>query len=105
MASPAGSRGSMRGISGSSQILSEALAHRVLGDDPRIHELQEVVGAARLRPDAGQPVATEGLTADDGAGDRTVDVDVAGPQALGRAEHVARRAGEDARGERVVGGT
>ena len=74
----------------------EALAEGVLGDDPRVEELVEVVGAAGLRADAAHPVAAEGLAADDGAGDVAVQVDVAGPQ-LGR----GRAAGAPASGRRA----
>ena len=55
----------------------EAVAHRVLGDDARLDELEQVVGAAGLRADAGQAVAAERLAADHRAGDVAVHVEVA----------------------------
>ena len=62
-----------------------------------VEELEQVVGAAGLRADAGHAVAAEGLAADDRAGDVAVEVHVAGPQ-LGRGPlEVHRRAGEAAR--------
>ena len=50
---------------------------RVLGDDPRVGELQQVVGPSGLRADAGEPVAAERLAADHRAGGAAVDVEVA----------------------------
>ena len=55
----------------------EPVADRALGDDDRLDEPQEVVGAARLRPRPREAVAAEGLTADHRAGRRAVDVEVA----------------------------
>ena len=49
----------------------------------------QVVGAARLRADAGQAEAAERLAADDRAGDAAVQVDVAGPQLARGALEVA----------------
>src|SRR2546421_12782358 len=81
----------------------EPLPQRVLGDDTRLHELQQVVGPARLRPDARHAVATERLAAHHRAGDAAVDVDVAGPQ-LGRGQFdVPWRPGEETGRQRVLG--
>src|SRR5438270_40169 len=81
----------------------EALAPRVLADRAGLEELQQVVGPTGLRADARHAEAAEGLTADDGAGDGSVDVDVAGPQLdLGLAD-VMRRTRVDAGGQRVLG--
>ena len=78
-------------------LRGEALAQGVLGADPGVEELVEVVGAAGLGADAAHAVAAEGLAADDGAGDVAVEVHVAGPQ-LGRGPlEVHRRAREAAR--------
>src|SRR5207253_3319823 len=65
----------------------EALAQGVLAHRPGLEELHEVVGTARLGPHARQPIAPERVPADDGAGDRAVDVDVPRPQlGLGQAD-------------------
>ena len=69
----------------------EPLTKRVLGDHPRLEELQQVIGPTRLRPDTREPVATERLAADDGADRRAVDVDVATAQLLGREPDVGGR--------------
>src|SRR5581483_8177142 len=63
---------------------SEALADGVLRQDPRLDELEQVVGAPGLGAHARHAVAAEGLAADQGAGDAPVDVEVAGPELLGR---------------------
>ena len=55
----------------------EAAPHGVLGDGAGQHELQQVVGAARLGADAGKLEPAEGLAVDQGAGDLAVDVQVA----------------------------
>ena len=56
-------------VAAPSQVGREALAEGVLGDHPRVEELQQVVGPARLGADARQAVAAERLAPDDRAGD------------------------------------
>src|SRR5262249_15188534 len=64
-------------------------------------ELEEVVGAARLRANARHSKAAEGLAGDEGAGDAAVDVEVADAElALGPLE-VRGLAREDAARELV----
>src|SRR5262245_8953205 len=58
----------------------ESLPQGVLGDGAGLDELVQVVGPARLRPDARQTVSAEGLATHDGADDVAVHVDVAGAQ-------------------------
>ena len=57
-----------------------------------LDELQQVVGAAGLGADAGEPEAAERLAPDERAGDAAVDVDVAGSEP--RAVASAMRDGE-----------
>ena len=68
----------------------EPVADRVLGHDPRLDELQQVVRAAGLRAGARQPVAAERLAADHRAGDRAVDVEVADRRAARRRRSTVR---------------
>src|SRR5947199_10815462 len=91
-------------VEGGSVEWRETLTERVLRHGTGLDELPEIVGATGFRSDARQAVAAERLASDDGTGDGAVDIDVAGAQ-LGRgARDVRRRARDNARGERVVGG-
>src|SRR5437879_8451534 len=79
----------------------EALADRVLGHRTRLDELQEVVRAARLRADAREAVAAEGLAADARPGDGAVHVEVPGAEFVRGTPDVHRRAREEAAREGV----
>src|SRR5262249_37615096 len=68
-----------------------------------LQELEEIVGAAGLVADAGQAKATEGLAADDGAGNLAIYVKVTDAEVAPRLFVVARIAGEQAAGEGEVG--
>ena len=76
------------------------MAHRVLGHRARLDELEQVVGAAGLRPGARQAVAAERLAADHRAGDPAVDVQVADRGALADVADGRRIAREQPAGER-----
>src|SRR5215207_9082473 len=60
----------------------QPVAHRVLGHDARLDELEQVAGTARLRTGPRQAVAAERLARDHRAGDRAIDVEVADRRAL-----------------------
>jgi len=81
----------------------EAAAEGVFGEDAGVGELEEVVGAASLGAHAGEAEAAEGLAADEGAGDATVEVEVADAELCAGAGEVGGAAGEEAAGE-LVGG-
>jgi hypothetical protein len=68
----------------------EPPAQGVLADHARHHELGQVIFPAGLRAQAGQPVPPEGLPADEGPGDRPVDVQVAHVERLARPADVDR---------------
>ena len=78
----------------------QPMPHRVLGDDARLDELQQVVRAAGLRAGAGQAVAAERLARDHRARDVAVDVEVADRQPAADALDDAGVAAEEAAGER-----
>src|SRR3954470_14599328 len=78
----------------------KAVPHRVLGDDARLDELEQVVGPSGLRSDARAAVAAERLPADHRAGDVAVHVQVADRRAPRHALDRRRRAGEQPAGER-----
>src|SRR3989442_15879463 len=80
----------------------EALADRVLRDDPRLDELQQVVGTAGLRAGARKAVAAERLAADERAGDGAIDVEVSRPEFLRGAADVRRGAREESARQRVL---
>src|SRR5687768_6496594 len=52
----------------------EAAPHGVLCNSPGQQELQQIIGAAGLRTQAGELEAAEGLPADQGPGDLTIDI-------------------------------
>src|SRR3989442_12103720 len=84
----------------------EALADRVLRDDPRLDELQQVVGTAGLRAGARKAVAAERLAADEPAGDGAIDVEVSRPEFPHGAADVRRGTREETarqRGPPLVG--
>ncbi len=81
----------------------EAVAHNVLGHDPRNEELQQVIAPARFRPAPAHLETAKGMPPDDRPGAGTIDVDVAGFQLGFRPLDVGRAAREKARGQRIIG--
>src|SRR5512147_2768352 len=78
------------------------LPERVLADAHRIHELKQVVGAARLRPDTRHAKTAEGLPADQGSRDFPVDIEVACPEILFCPLNVRGASRKEAPRERVL---
>src|SRR5204862_4434447 len=68
----------------------QAVAHRVLGEHVRLHELEQVVGPAGLRAAAAAAVAAERLAADHRPGYSAIHIEVADGGAAG---HLVDRRG------------
>src|SRR5262249_59322490 len=68
----------------------ETLAEGVLGHHAGLHELQEIVGAARLGADTREAMAAERLPADSCPRAGAVHVQVAGPELLPSATDARR---------------
>src|SRR5215211_9360701 len=82
----------------------EAVAHGVLGDHPRLDELEQVARAAGLCARAGEAVSAERLARDHRARDRAVDVEVADRRAVDDVVDGVRVAREQPAGEAERGG-
>src|SRR6266508_3254908 len=82
---------------------SKPVACDVFGHDARDEEVQQIIFATGFSATAAHLESAERMTADDCAGARTVDVNVAGFQLRFYALDVGRAAREKAARQRVIG--